>query len=114
MTKRMLMLLSSFMLLPSMACAGYAVYEETPPTRVVYIERRPPVARVEVIGVAPGPGYVWVAGTWGWGGTEYYWTPGRWAAPPQPIYTVYVQGEWRQARGRGWYYAPGHWKKGRR
>jgi len=35
----------------------------------------------------PVPGYVWVAGSWSWGGAEWVWTPGYWAiadAPPPP------------------------------
>jgi hypothetical protein len=75
------------------------------------IERRPPVARVEVISVRPGPSYVWVAGYWGWVGADYYWVPGRWTVPPQRVYTVWVSGSWDHHRGRGWHYRPGHWRK---
>lgn len=35
----------------------------------------------------PVPGYVWVAGSWSWGGREWIWAPGYWAvadAPPPP------------------------------
>ena len=28
----------------------------------------PPAARVEEVGVAPGVGYVWIGGYWGWAG----------------------------------------------
>jgi hypothetical protein len=38
----------------------------------------PPPPRVEVIGVAPGPGYVWIDGYWGWSGHRHEWRPGRW------------------------------------
>jgi hypothetical protein len=30
----------------------------------------PPAPRYRVIGVAPGPGYVWVNGYWGWRGSR--------------------------------------------
>ena len=94
-------------LVTSMACA----YNQPPGTRVVYIARRPPVARVEVISVRPGPSYVWMAGYWGWGGVDYYWVPGRWTVPPQRVYTVWVPGRWDHHRGHGWHYRPGHWRK---
>jgi hypothetical protein len=38
----------------------------------------------------PVPGYVWVAGGWSWGGSEWVWTPGYWAVaeePPPPVVT---------------------------
>lgn len=38
----------------------------------------------------PVPGYVWVAGGWSWGGSEWIWTPGYWAVaeePPPPAVT---------------------------
>lgn len=45
----------------------------------------PPPPRVEVIGVAPAQGYVWMGGYWRWGGGGYYWVPGYWG-PPRPAY----------------------------
>ncbi len=32
----------------------------------------------------PVPGYVWVAGSWSWGGSEWVWTPGYWAIADEP------------------------------
>lgn len=32
----------------------------------------------------PVPGYVWVAGNWSWGGSEWVWTPGYWAVADEP------------------------------
>jgi hypothetical protein len=32
----------------------------------------------------PVPGYVWVAGSWTWGGSEWVWSPGYWAAAAEP------------------------------
>jgi hypothetical protein len=29
----------------------------------------------EVIPVAPSPAYVWIGGSWGWGGGRYNWRP---------------------------------------
>lgn len=42
----------------------------------------------------PVPGYIWVTGSWAWGGAEWVWTPGYWAVetvaapPPPPTATV--------------------------
>src|SRR5581483_2184509 len=58
------------------ACAGsYGYY---------YANTPPPPVRAEVVGVAPGPGYVWVNGYWGWRGNAYAWVPGYYAHPPRP------------------------------
>ena len=32
----------------------------------------------------PVPGYVWMSGSWNWGGAEWVWTPGYWAAAAEP------------------------------
>ncbi len=41
----------------------------------------PPAPQVEVVGAAPGPGYLWVGGYWNWVGGRHVWVPGRWEAP---------------------------------
>jgi hypothetical protein len=55
----------------------------------------PPPPRYGVIGVAPGPGYVWTDGYWDWRGGRWEWAPGRWQRPPR-------------ARAR---WAPGYWEE---
>lgn len=50
-----------------------------------YDIRRRPAIIVEAYD--PVPGYVWVAGSWSWGGAEWVWSPGYWSvseAPPPP------------------------------
>ena len=32
----------------------------------------------------PVPGYVWVAGNWNWGGSEWVWQPGYWSVAAEP------------------------------
>src|ERR1035441_2309091 len=39
----------------------------------------PPPPRYGVVGVAPGPGYMWAGGFWELGGGNYVWGAGRWA-----------------------------------
>ncbi|NWB52579.1 YXWGXW repeat-containing protein [Pseudomonas sp. F8002] len=39
--------------------------------------RRPPPL-VEVVPVAPAPGYQWVRGHYRWGNGQWLWVPGHW------------------------------------
>jgi hypothetical protein len=87
----------------AIACAS-----NPPPADAVYVERQPPRERVEVVGVAPGPGYAWVRGFWRWGGAEYAWVPGRWTAPQRGFHR-WEPGQWRHGR-RGWFWAEGRWR----
>jgi hypothetical protein len=64
----------------------------------------PPVARVEIIGVAPSSGYVW-----NWVGGRHVWVAGRWVPPKQGYH--WVDHAWVRA-GDGWRMHPGHWERG--
>ena len=66
----------------------------------------PPVARVEVAGVAPTPGYVWFPGYWNWNGGSHVWVGGYWG-PGRPGY-YWAPHAWVRYGG-GWRMAPGHW-----
>ena len=68
----------------------------------------PPAPRVEVVGVAPAPGYFWVGGYWGWSGNRHVWVPGRWAAPRAGH--VWVAQHWVHESG-GWRSVNGHWAR---
>jgi hypothetical protein len=82
------------------------------PARGYYVDGpvmvAPPPARVEVIGVAPAPGLVWIGGYWNWVGGNHVWVGGHWEAPP-PGYHAWVAHRWVPYRG-GWRLAPGHWR----
>lgn len=69
----------------------------------------PPAPRVEVVGVAPTPGYVWVGGYWNWVGGRHEWVAGRWVAPRRGYH--WVGHAWVRA-GDGWRMRPGHWERG--
>jgi WXXGXW repeat (2 copies) len=73
---------------------------------VVVVHSQPPVERYEVIGVAPGPGYVWIRGHWGWRHERWEWLGGRWERPAQPG-TVWIAGQWAPS-GNGWVWVEGH------
>jgi hypothetical protein len=79
-----------------------------PPAGVVYASVGPPPLQTEVVIVSPGPGFVWVPGYWGWGGTAYVWTRGAWIRPP------HARARWVSPRwwhnSRGWYRTGGDWQ----
>jgi WXXGXW repeat (2 copies) len=82
-------------------CVGYVG-----PSGVVY--GAPPPLRAEVVGVAPGPGYVWTRGYWGRRGGRYVWTSGRWRQPPHEG-AAWVDGHWEH-RGSGYVFVGGYWR----
>ena len=73
-----------------------------------YVAYAPPAPRYGVVGVAPGPGFVWIDGYWGWRGNSYAWIDGRWDRPPHGR-RAWVRGEWRH-EGHGWRFHEGHWR----
>ncbi len=95
------------LLLGTLTVGGCVV---TPPRVYVggTIAVAPPAPRVEVIGVAPAPGYVWVGGYWNWVGGRHVWVPGAWR-PGRPGY-YWVPHRW-VAVGGGWRLEPGHWAR---
>lgn len=68
----------------------------------------PPPPQAEVMLVAPGPGFFWIAGHWGWNLGRHAWIGGRWEAPRQGY--AWVPHQW-QRRGPGWREAPGRWDR---
>ena len=71
------------------------------------ITEAPPPPPVEVVTLAPGPGYIWIGGDWVWNGRGV-WRAGYWSLPPYP-HAIWVGGYW--GRGPyGWHRYPGHWR----
>src|ERR1700749_1462879 len=69
----------------------------------------PPAPRVEVVGVAPYPGYVWIGGYWNWVGGRHVWVPGRWdRGRPGYHWEAHAWGR----EGDGWGMRPGRGGKG--
>ncbi len=66
----------------------------------------PPPPQVEVIGVAPGPGYIWIGGFWNWVGNRHAWVSGHWA--PQRPGHAWSGPRWYRD-GPGWRQEPGRW-----
>jgi WXXGXW repeat (2 copies) len=68
----------------------------------------PPVAVDEVVGVAPGPGYVWTNGYWNWYGGRHVWVGGRWVEG-RPGYR-WTPHAWVR-EGGGWHLREGYWAR---
>ncbi len=83
----MAMVLSSLVLSGCVVATAQPAYVRHEPVLVA-----PPPPSVEVIGVAPYPGYVWIGGYWTWREHRHHWVPGRW-----------------ERHGREWRERPGHW-----
>ena len=96
------LMLASLLVLPQSAFGDVKVR--------VYVPSPPPPAPVEVIGVAPSPRHVWIAGyhRWDGDGRAYVWVPGHWEVGPRPR-AVWIRGHWSHHR-RGWYWVEGHWR----
>lgn len=73
-----------------------------------YATSEPPPLRAEYVGVAPGPGYVWINGYWGWRGNNYYWVPGRYERPPHRG-SYWVAPHWER-HGNHYVMRQGHWR----
>ncbi len=99
MAKRIHLLFLALFLTAGLASAQEVIIR-TPPPRPVH---------VGVIGVAPGPGFVWVEGYHSWNGGGYVWVPGRWERPPYPG-GIWVRPRYRHVHG-GWAFVPGRWRR---
>jgi hypothetical protein len=73
-----------------------------------YARTPPPPSRYERYGQAPGPGYVWINGYWGYRGNNYYWNSGRWERPPRGRHR-WEDGRWEN-RGDRYQWREGHWR----
>jgi hypothetical protein len=76
--------------------------------QVVVNDPPPPVVQEEVIGVAPGPDYIWVSGYYVWHHENYHWVHGHWGRRPWNS-AVWVGGEWRSGP-HGYVFVRGYWR----
>lgn len=91
--------------------------------QVVIIERPMPATLVEVMGVAPHPGWHWVRGHWGWAPGGWRWRRGQWvssAVPEMPVALIetpspmphpnwfWIKGHYVW-EGNHWDWRRGHW-----
>ena len=113
--KPVLLVVGGSLLMTGCVVRTRTVYRTPPPAVVeapgaeVDVSGPPPPDEVDtVVGVAPGPGFIWVGGYWGWGPGGWAWRHGYWGRPPHPgavwvrpgyVFRggrhVYVRGGWR-------------------
>jgi WXXGXW repeat (2 copies) len=80
----------------------------------IFVRTPPPRPRsAAVVGVRPGPGYVWTSGYYRWGRGRrgrgrYVWMPGRWRRPPRSG-AIWVAPRWRRGPG-GYTFVAGRWR----
>lgn len=105
--------IAAFALLVAIGSGGLVMSTPAPgraevEVNFVFAPIAPPVAPVEVIGIAPRPGYIWIGGHYVWRG-RWVWVPGYWSRPPVG-YAVWVPGHWDRRPG-GWIWVEGHWRR---
>lgn len=81
----------------------YAAY----PSGGVVVGVAPPPDRVEVVGVAPFPGAIWISGNWVWR-DHWVWERGYWARPPRHG-ARWERGRWERHHEHEWRWRPGRW-----
>jgi len=81
---------------PAAARALTACVAETvgpPRYRETVVGIAPPAPEVEVVGVAPHPGWVWQPGYWNWQGDRHVWVNGAWVEPSSRLRTSTEEAE---------------------
>lgn len=74
----------------------------------VVVTSEPPAPLYEAVGIAPGPGFIWIGGYYHWNGGGWAWRGGRWARPPHPgAAWIRARYEWRGGRR---VYIGGYWR----
>jgi hypothetical protein len=74
----------------------------------VVVTEEPPAPYAEVVGVAPGPGYLWIGGYYHWSGARWVWYAGHYERPPHPG-AVWVRPRY-VVRGGTRVYVRGYWR----
>ena len=76
---------------------------------VLLVNIAPPPLPVYAQPMAPGDGYIWTPGYWGWNtaSDDYYWVPGTWVLAPANG-QLWTPGYWAYA-GDGYFWNPGYW-----
>ena len=103
------------LLAPLLAFSPGCVVVERPATAPFVVSAAPdevvvtqdaPAPLYEVVGVAPGPGFIWVGGFWHWDG-RWVWNRGHYARPPHP--GARWMGPRYLTRGGARVYVHGYW-----
>jgi hypothetical protein len=87
------------------------VYEQpvpSAPAGEVVVSDAPPAPVYETVGIAPGPGFLWIDGYYHWSGVRWVWYRGHYARPPHPG-AAWVRARYEVRGGRRVYIA-GFWR----
>jgi hypothetical protein len=79
-----------------------------PATAEIVVTEAPPPPMRETIVSTPGPGYIWIAGYWGWEHGRRVWVSGHWEVPPHGHHT-WVEARWER-RGHDYVFVRGYWR----
>ena len=63
------------------------------------VDQDPPAPQYEVVGVAPGPGFLWIGGYYHWYGGRWVWYRGHYERPPH-LGAVWVHPRYEFRGGR--------------
>jgi hypothetical protein len=78
----------------------------------VAVDAPPPPPRHEIIvGVSPGPDYVWVGGYWDGAPGHYNWVGGRWDHSPHG-HGQWMAPHWDRDRDGHYHQTRGEWREG--
>ena len=81
------------------------VYEQPVPAGApeeVIVTQDPPAPLYETVGVAPGPGFIWIGGYYHWNGGSWVWVGGRWMVPLRVTSRPQLDEPARQSVDRVW------------
>jgi hypothetical protein len=74
------------------------------------VDAPPPPPRAEVVvGVSPGPDYIWVGGFWDGTPGHYVWRAGHWDRPPRP-HAAWVAPHWEKDHDGHYHQVKGEWR----
>ena len=71
----------------------------------------PPPNREVIVGVSPGPDYIWIGGYWDGEPGHYRWVGGRWGRPPHS-HGQWVAPHWDKDREGHYHQTKGEWRDG--
>jgi hypothetical protein len=74
------------------------------------VDAPPPPPRPEVVvGVSPGPDYIWVGGFWDGTPGHYVWRAGHWDRPPH-AHAVWAAPHWERDHDGHYHQVRGEWR----